>query len=324
MELRQLRYFAAVARHGHFTRAADELHVTQSALSQQVRRLEEELGVALLVRAQTGVTLTAAGDDLLARADAILAEAARARADMDAHAGLLRGAVRVAADAAGALALPGALAAFHRAHPGIRIGLRQAAAGEVAQLVRTGAVDLGVASLPNSAVPEGVRGQRLAQEPLHAIAAPGDPLAAGGEVAVWELRERPFVLGEPGTALRAAVLAACEAAGFGPVPLFEVGDPAAVRRLVHEGLGVSLVPSSWLRGPQLPPLELAVARLAPPVPHHAALLLAPAAGDAPAGALLHAALREALGDAAAVSGSDSALGDERAAGAAPGEGAALG
>lgn len=294
MELRQLRYFAAVARHRHFTRAADELHVTQSALSQQVRRLEDELGVELLLRSPGGVGLTSAGEDLLARADAILAEAARARADMDAHAGLSRGVVRIAADAAAALALPAALAAFHRAHPGIRIGLRQAAAAEVAALVRTGAVDLGVASLPAAAVPDGVLATGLEEEPLHAIAAPDDPLAAAGEVAVWELRERPFVLAEPGSALRAAVVEACEAAGFGPVPLFEVGDPAAVRHLVHEGLGVSLVPASWLSRPGPP---VAVARLAAPAPRHRALLLVPSAGAAPAGELLHAELCAALGAA---------------------------
>jgi DNA-binding transcriptional LysR family regulator len=74
VELRQLQYFAAVARHRNFTRAADELYVTQSALSQQVRRLEAELGLELLRRTPAGVELTAAGADLLERADAILAE----------------------------------------------------------------------------------------------------------------------------------------------------------------------------------------------------------------------------------------------------------
>jgi DNA-binding transcriptional LysR family regulator len=292
MELRQLRYFSAVARHGHFTRAADELHVTQSALSQQVKRLEDELGVELLLRAPGGVSLTSAGADLLARADAILAEAARARADMDAHAGLLRGVVRVATDAAAALALPAALASFHRGHPGIRIGLRQGSAAEVAGLVRTGAADLAVASLPATAVPDGVRATALAPEPLRAIAAPGDPLASGGEVAVWELRERPFILAEPGSALRELVVAACEQAGFGPVPLFELGDPTAVRHLVHEGLGVSLVPASWLTSPGP---AVGVARIAAPAPRHRALLLAPAAGAAPAGELLRAHLEAALG-----------------------------
>ncbi|MEA2281735.1 MAG: hypothetical protein QOK21_2342, partial [Solirubrobacteraceae bacterium] len=88
MELRQLEYFVAVARHGQFTRAADALWVTQSALSQQIRRLEAELGVALLRRTPRGAEPTPAGEDLLVHAEAALAELARAREQLDRHAGL--------------------------------------------------------------------------------------------------------------------------------------------------------------------------------------------------------------------------------------------
>ena len=124
MELRRLEYFVAVARHGNFTRAADALWITQSALSQQVRRLEAELGVALLRRTSRGAELTAAGEELLPRAEAILAEVAQARADLDRHAGATRGRVRVAATTMDSLRLPSALAAFHRVHPGLQIALR--------------------------------------------------------------------------------------------------------------------------------------------------------------------------------------------------------
>jgi len=153
VDLRQLEYFAAVARHGHFTRAAEELYVTQSALSQQVRRLEAELGLQLLVRGSRGVELTPAGADLLDRAEAIVAELARARADMDAHAGAERGLVRVAAAAADARGLPEAVVGFHREHPGIRIALRHGSAREVEELVATGSADLAVAAVPGSARP---------------------------------------------------------------------------------------------------------------------------------------------------------------------------
>src|ERR1700749_2115111 len=138
MELRPLQYFAAVARHKHFTRAAEELYVTQPALSQQIRRLEAELGLALLTRTSRGVELTPAGEDLLQHAEAVLAEVERAKADMDRHAGASRGAVRVASTAADAPRLPEALAAFHADHPGIQIALRQGSAGPVVELVRTG------------------------------------------------------------------------------------------------------------------------------------------------------------------------------------------
>jgi DNA-binding transcriptional LysR family regulator len=290
VELRQLQYFAAVARHRNFTRAADELYVTQSALSQQVRRLEAELGLELLRRTPAGVELTGAGADLLERADAILAEVARAQAEMDEHAGVLRGVVRVVATAADAGRLADALAAFHRGHPGIRIALRQASAPELTALLRTGSADVAVAALDEE--PAGMAVTALAEEPLVAIAGPDDPLGGGEPIELGDLRGRPFIVAEPGTALRAIVMAACAAAGFSPVPLFEVSDPVAVRSLASAGLGVSVVPESWLEGPGA---AVGRAPLAEPAPRHRLSLVSPASGVSPAAALLREQLRIALG-----------------------------
>jgi DNA-binding transcriptional LysR family regulator len=282
VELRQLEYFVAVAKHRHFGRAAEAVYVTQPALSQQVQRLEAELGIALLRRTSRGVELTPAGEDLLGRAEAILAQVTRARGAMDEHAGVVRGAVRVAATTADALHLPDVLAAFHREHPGVLLALRHASASEVLALVRRGAVDLAVLSLGGEPV-DGLTVTPLGDEPLRAIAAPGESL---GAVAIEDLRGRPFVLGEPGTALRATVMAACQEHGFSPVPLLEVSDPATVRFLVSAGLGVSLVPQSWLDQPGPP---VSVAALIEPAPRHALSLLS--AGELPpAGRLLKDAL----------------------------------
>jgi DNA-binding transcriptional LysR family regulator len=299
VELRRLEYFVAVARHGQFTRAADELWITQSALSQQVRRLEAELGVELLRRTPRGVELTPAGEELLPRAEAVLAEVANARAALDRHAGATRGRVRVAATTMDTPGLPAALAAFHREHPGLQIALRHAPAAETAALVASGVADVGIASLHGPA-PPGVEASPLAEHPLVAMMAPGEPLAGGGEpdgrmhapVEIGELRGRPFILAEPGTALRATVMAACQAAGFSPVPLFEVSDPATVRFLAHAGLGVSVVPASWLGQPGP---EVAAAPLAEPAPRHRVALLVPDGRETPAGRLLRDALLDDLG-----------------------------
>jgi DNA-binding transcriptional LysR family regulator len=283
VELRQLEYFVAVARHGHFGRAAEAVYVTQPALSQQVRRLEAELGVALLRRTSRGIELTPAGADLLAHAETILAEVSGARSAMDEHAGVLRGAVRVAATA-DSVRLPEALAAFHREHPGVRIALRQASSAEALELVRRGAVDLAVLALSGDA--GGLEVTALAEEPLRLIVEPGDPLA-GCAVRLGELSGRAFVLAEPGSGLRATVMDACQAAGFSPVPLLEVGDPSAVRYLVGAGLGVSLVPASWL---EVPGPEVGVAVVEPAPVHRVCLV---ASGELPpAGRLLAARLRE--------------------------------
>jgi DNA-binding transcriptional LysR family regulator len=278
VELRQLEYFVAVARHRHFGRAAEAIYVTQPALSQQVRRLEAELGVALLRRTSRGVELTPAGADLLVRAEAILAEAAAARADMDEHAGVVRGAVRLAATAADALHLPETLAAFHRDHPSVRIALRQASAAEALELVRRGAADLAVLSLAGDT--GGLEVTPLSEESLRLIVEPGDELA-GARVRLGDLCGRAFVLAERDSALRETVMDACQAEGFSPVPLLEVGDPSAVRFLVGAGLGVALVPASWLEVPG-PGVGVAVVE---PAPVHRLCLVA-AGGELPPAASL--------------------------------------
>jgi DNA-binding transcriptional LysR family regulator len=288
VELRQLEYFVAVAKHRHFGSAAEAVYVTQPALSQQVQRLEAELGIALLRRTSRGVELTPAGEDMLARAEAILAAVAKARGAMDEHAGVVRGAVRVAATTADALHLPDVLANFHREHPGVQLALRHASASEVLELVRRGAVDLAVLSLGGESV-DGLTVTPLPDEPLRVIAAPDESLTAVA-VAIEDLRGRPFVLGEPGTALRATIMAACQEHGFSPVPLLEVSDPTTVRFLVSAGLGVSLVPQSWLEQPGPP---VSVAALVEPAPRHALALLS--AGELPpAGRLLKDALELSL------------------------------
>jgi DNA-binding transcriptional LysR family regulator len=289
VELRRLRYFVAVARHGTFTRAAEELWLTQSALSQQIRRLEAELGVALLRRTPRGAELTPAGEALLPRAEAMLAEEARARAILDRHAGAERGRVRVIAAPLDTPGLPAALAAFHREHPGLQIALRQAPAAEIPALVAGGSADVGVASLIGPP-PAGVQAVPLAQQPLRVLLSPGEA-EPGGRMTVDDLRGRPFILAEAGTALRETVMLACQAAGFSPVPLFEVSDPATVRFLAHAGLGIAVVPSSWLDapGPQVDAVELDGEFV------HSVALLVPAAGETPTGRLLRATLLENLG-----------------------------
>ncbi|HWM11303.1 MAG TPA: LysR family transcriptional regulator [Solirubrobacteraceae bacterium] len=267
MELRQLEYFVAVARHRHFGRAADAVYVSQPALSQQVRRLEAELGLALLRRTSRGVELTPAGAELLERAESILADAANARAAMDEHAGVVRGTVRVAATPADSPGLPEAIAGFHRDHPGVRIALRHASAAEALELTRSGAVDLAVLSLAGDAT--GLTVAPISDEPLRLITAPDDPPA--GTVALADLKGSSFVLAEPGSALRATVMAACQEQGFSPVPLLEVGDPATVRHLVGAGLGVALVPASWL---DVPGPDVGVAGVEPAPRHRVCMVTA--------------------------------------------------
>ena len=143
MELRQLVYTEAVERHRHFTRAADELHVAQSALSQQIRKLEAELGTQLFERTSRRVIPTEAGEVVAARARRVLAEVDGVRSELDELRGLVRGRLAIGALLpAGALDVTVLLARFSRAFPGIEVGLREGTAAEMLALVEADALDL--------------------------------------------------------------------------------------------------------------------------------------------------------------------------------------
>lgn len=274
MELRQLRYLVAVAKHGHMTRAADDVHVTQSALSQQIRRLEAELGIELLHRTPTGVSLTPAGVDLVRRAEVVLGEVAAAEAEVLAHRSVVRGLVRVAATAAAAPVVAVALAGFHRERPDVRLVMRQASAVELPGLVSRGTVDVAVGDprADDVRAAAGVVFAPRAAEPL---------VLHGGTGGVEALRSTPVVLPEEGSALRDTIIAACEELGFGPLALLEASDPTTVLALVDQGLGCAVVPSSWREGGEpLPALS------------HTVLVLSAESGGTPASALLRDRLVE--------------------------------
>lgn len=274
MELRQLRYLVAVAKHGHMTRAADDVHVTQSALSQQIRRLEAELGIELLHRTPTGVSLTPAGVDLVRRAEVVLGEVAAAEAEVLAHRSVVRGLVRVAATAAAAPVVALALAGFHRERPDVRLVMRQASAVELPGLVSRGTVDVAVGDprADDVRAAAGVVFEPRAAEPL---------VLQGATGGVEALRSTPVVLPEEGSALRDTIIAACEELGFGPLALLEASDPTTVLALVDQGLGCAVVPSSWREGGEpLPALS------------HTVLVLSAESGGTPASALLRERLLE--------------------------------
>lgn len=281
MELRQLEYFATVARHGHFRRAAEEAYVTQSALSQQVARLERELGLSLLNRGPGQVvTLTPAGEELLSHAESLLNGADEAREAMDAHTGVRRGVARIAVTMADAPWITDLMIVFHREHPGIQLALRLGSAPDLVTLVRQGDADAAICALRTEHERE-LEVTTLSNAPLVVILATGHPLANRGQLMLSDLRGEPFILAERGSALRETVTQACAEAGFSPLPHFEVGHPTTVRALVAAGLGTALVPAPWLRTTGAP---VASAQLTG-APQHRIGLLTPAT-QTPAGRLL--------------------------------------
>src|SRR6201992_2262453 len=150
MEIRQLRYFRAIARTGSFSAAAADEFVVQSALSQQIRKLEEELGVKLFERTTRSVRLTREGEDILELADRVLADVDLVVAEADALRGVVRGKVAV-----GMMECPPAsldmavlLSESHADHPGVEVALRSGGSDRMLDDVRAGDLDFGILGLP--------------------------------------------------------------------------------------------------------------------------------------------------------------------------------
>ena len=241
MEIHQLRYFEAVARHLHFTRAAEELNVAQPSVSQQIAKLERELGAQLFHRMKRRVALTPAGQAFLPRARRLLHELDQARGEVQELSGLRKGSLAIGATpSVSTHLLPPVLAAFHQRHPGINLRLREEGSRRLLQALDGGELDLAIVTLPvRQAV---IETTALLTERLVLAVRAGSPLSTGGEVELRQLRNVPFVMFREGYDLRDVTLSACRRLGFEPQIAIEGGEMDSVLRMVAAGMGIAIVP----------------------------------------------------------------------------------
>ncbi|BCY07679.1 LysR family transcriptional regulator [Actinoplanes sp. L3-i22] len=281
VELRQLSYVEAVARYGGFTRAAERLHVAQSAVSAQIRALEAELGVALFARTTRRVALTPAGEMFVARARRILAELDGARLEMGEITAVVTGRVTVGATTVlGPFDLPGALARFHDRFPGIALRLRSGLVTGLLGALDNGEVDLVVGPV-HADLPARFEALPLADEQLVLALPPGHPLGGAGRITLGELRDEPFVCLGAGSGLRWILDQAARTAGFTAKVQFETHSPQSIRELVAAGLGVALLARSVAEKDQGPAITVRNLHAPPPHPpigviHHRDRPLTPA------------------------------------------------
>jgi DNA-binding transcriptional LysR family regulator len=248
MDVRQLRYFEAVARHRHFSRAADELHVAQSALSHQVRQLERELGIELLLRTTRSVQPTEAGELVAARARSVLAETDALRGEVDALRGLVRGHVSIGAMLFGGdLDIPAMLARFAGAYPQVEIGLREGTAGQMTAMLADGSLDLAFA-LEVEPLPDLER-LELSHEELAVAMSPGHELSGEGPLSLDALAGARLIAFHRGSSTRRLVDSAFARAAVEPQIALEANDLALVRSLVARGIGLAILPRSFLERP---------------------------------------------------------------------------
>jgi LysR family transcriptional regulator, transcription activator of glutamate synthase operon len=253
MELRQLVYAEAVARHRHFTRAAEELHVAQSALSHQIRRLEAELGTELFERTSRRVAPTEAGEAVARRARRVLAELEGVRGELDELRGLVRGRISVGALLpAGGIEVTTLLARFARAYPGIEVDLREGTAADMLTLLTDDELDAAF-SLIAGELPDGVEGLQVSEEQVVAAFPPG-AAPAKKRVSPADLAGLRLATPRSGSAIKAAADAFFAEAGEEFNVSLESGDPYLIRCLVSDGFSAALLPASLVRR-EGPPVE---------------------------------------------------------------------
>jgi DNA-binding transcriptional LysR family regulator len=246
VELRRFRYFVAVAEELHFRRAAERLHLAQPALSQQVKKLETELGVDLFHRTRRGVALTRAGVVFLEEARRVLHladEAARAAQEAASGAvGRLR--VGLLADAVPA-SVPRAIVRFSTRFPGVQVNPETLSARRAIEDVRAGRLDAAVVALPAPTV--GLKTTLLGKEGTVAAVADRHPLSGRASVPLDRLADQHLVMLPRATnpAFYDGVIAACRDAGFTP-SIVETTEPQIEHALlsVAGGAGIALVPAS--------------------------------------------------------------------------------
>jgi DNA-binding transcriptional LysR family regulator len=274
VEIRQLRAFVAIAESGTFTAGALRVHVTQAAISMQIRQLETEIGAKVFVRAPRHVILTEAGEQLLRRARHILREHDAALDEIAELAGAERGRLRIGSASAMVLSeqLPAILKELRKQHPAAEISVTSGTSEVLVDQILGGEVDVAFVSLPVDV--RGIKTERLSQDQLVAIASPRHKLAKQRTISAYTLAGERLILGERGGNTRRLIDQFFAQAGASLHVAMELSRQQAIKRMVEEDMGVGIVPLQsvkeevekgklirwWIEGAQIN-WELGIAQL---------------------------------------------------------------
>jgi DNA-binding transcriptional LysR family regulator len=256
MELRHLRTIEAVARHRSLTKAGEELYLTQSAVSQQIRKLEQELGVEVFRRSSRSVELTAEGRVILGYAERVLAEVDGLHLELEELTGLLSGQLRIGGVyPTGPYDLFSMLADFRAAHPGVAIHMVENTQDDVLAALRSDELDCAFAAVDPDMLGDEFAATLLWEDEIVAALPLGHPLAERASVSFQELAAQDLIAYRENSALRRRLERTMAERGLEPRNAFICTEMAAVRGLASRGLGVAVIPRSIAEQPG-PPIEL--------------------------------------------------------------------
>ncbi|MFF2887535.1 LysR family transcriptional regulator [Paenibacillus sp. NPDC057967] len=247
MELRQLNYVIQIANEKNFSRAADKLHIAQPSLSQQLSKLEQELGVLLFRRTTNSVELTQAGKVFVEKSQTILDTVEQLKQEMDDMAQMRRGRLVVGTlPITGSHVLPLVLPAFGAQYPQIEVVLVEETTAKLEQLTASGGTDLSLLSLP--LIDSSLSYEPYLEEEIWLAVPPQHRLASRQEpIEISELSAEPFIGLKRGQGFRQITVELCEAVGFTPQIVFESSNIETVQSLVAGGMGIAFVPRMLTR-----------------------------------------------------------------------------
>lgn len=244
MELRQLRYFVAVAEREHISEAAESLHVAQSAVSRQIANLESELGAELFERIGRNVKLTPIGKVFLEHSLIALEAIDFSKKQIDEYLDPEKGTIKIGFPTSlASFLLPTVISAFKKEHPNVSFHLRQGSYRYLINAVKTRELNLAFLG-PVPKKDEIIDTKILFTEKISALLPASHPLAERHEIQLADLRNEPFVLFPDGYILNKVVVDACKSVGFTPNVSSEGEDMDALKGLVAAGIGVTLLPES--------------------------------------------------------------------------------
>jgi LysR family hydrogen peroxide-inducible transcriptional activator len=246
MELHQLRYVLAVARTRNFSRAAEECHVAQPSLSQQIKKLEIELGERLFDRLKRETKLTSHGETFLTRAVRILEEVDAAKREANDAQNLLRGTLTIGVlPTIAPYLLPKVMAQFTKKFPGVKIVVQEDITARLLKLALDYEIDFALVSPPIPA--ERLEVRVLFSEELLLALPPGHPLTRKRHVALADLEGEQLMVMKEGHCLGEQVLGFCDRRDVKPRISFRSSQLETIQALVSSGLGLSLVPAMAAR-----------------------------------------------------------------------------
>lgn len=270
MELHQLQYVVEVAKQRHFTRAAEEICVAQSSLSQQITKLEEELGVKLFDRTTRAVHLTDAGVEFLNHARHILAEIESVKQSMQNHVGLTKGTIVIGViTTLESIDFVSLITSFHKTYPGINLNITNNGSYKLAKMLQDSLINVALLTPPVDHPSDDIEFYPLTEDEFVLVASISHPLASKKTVNLKDLTDEEFVFPSEDQSISKIYLKACQDAGFVPKIVCQSSHCETSLALVADGMGLTFFPLTYLQ--KFKPSGISIIHLSTPIKKHLAL-----------------------------------------------------